>query len=75
MSVETAVKDVHVRKVCEGPQRSIRAAAVNHDISLAQARLDSVRLIFWFLVIRQQNRRSLIKHLQVHVRQTHGLDV
>ena len=65
MSIETAVKDAHVRKVCKGRQRFIRAAAVNHERAAD----------ILFFVIPQESRGNLIKRLQVRARRTHRLDV
>ena len=55
MGIETAVKDAHVRKVCEDRQRSIRAGAVNHDNVLGPGKMGQ-RADILFLAIRQENR-------------------
>jgi hypothetical protein len=75
MGIETAVKDAHVRKVCEGRQRSILAAAVNHDNVLSSGKMGQRAPDILFLVIRQKDWGNFIKHLQVRLRRTHGLDL
>src|SRR2546430_7412370 len=64
MTIKTALEDAHIGKACQHLQRPIGTAAVDNDNVLGPCKVGQSAGDILYLIMSQQNRRYLVKHLR-----------
>src|SRR5262245_36539382 len=64
MAIETALENAHIGKACQYRQRLIRTAAVDNDNVLGPGKVGQSAGNILRLIMSQQNRCYLVKHMQ-----------